>query len=358
MKISSSKSLASAPATKQTKRSNEVKKKILVVGAGFSGAVIARCLAERDYEVDVIDMREHIGGNAYDFINDAGIRIHKYGPHIFHTSNLKVVDWLSQFTKWIPYKHKVKAQLKNGSLVTLPVNQETRQIVGEENIIDTFYRPYTKKMWGMEIEKIDPEVISRVKVREDLNEYYFPDDTFQAMPEAGYTAIFEKILSHPRIKTQLNTKYQSGMNSDYEHVFNSMPIDEYFSYEYGELPYRSIKFHTHTLPVPEIYPVATVNFTHEEPYTRVTEWKKFPNHGSNPGKTTITIEEPCDYRENGYERYYPVKDIEGGNRALYKRYSDSVPAGMTFIGRCGLYAYLDMHQAISSAIEIAKRYQA
>jgi UDP-galactopyranose mutase len=331
-------------------------KKILVVGAGFSGAVISRELSLHGFKVDVIDVRDHIGGNAYDFLNEYGIRVHKYGPHLFHTSNQKVVNWLSQFTEWIPYEHKVKAQLSDGKYVTLPVNKETIEIVGEENILDIFFRPYSKKMWDVEIEKLDPDIIKRVPIRNDLNELYFPNDTFQAMPKNGYTSLFENIFNHKNISLELNKSFTKEMESEYAHVFNSMPIDEYFEYSHGELPYRSVKFHHHTLPIPHVLPVATVNFTHAAPFTRVTEWKKIPGHGNNIAFSTVTIEEPCDYKDNHNERYYPVKDINGDNINTYKKYKAMTPTHMTFIGRCGQYAYLDMHQAINSALATAKNY--
>ena len=304
----------------------------------------------------VIDKRSHLGGNAFDYVNAHGIRVHAYGPHLFHTSNTEVVNWLSRFTEWLPYQHRVKALLADGRLVTLPVNAETAQIAGKENVLDVFFRPYTLKMWGVPLEALDPGILDRVPIRSDMNEFYFPNDSFQAMPANGYTAIFEKIFDHPGITVSLGVTFDSVMDREYSHVFNSMPIDEYFQCCHGELPYRSIRFHHHDLPVPSLFPVATVNFTHSGPHTRVTEWKKLPNHGDNPLVTSITVEEPCDYRDNNYERYYPVKDLHGKNRELFNRYRAMAPENMTFIGRCGLYAYLDMHQAISSALEISKRF--
>jgi UDP-galactopyranose mutase len=327
---------------------------ILVVGAGLSGAVIAIELARRGHKVTVIDQRDHIAGNAYDRINEYGIRVHQYGPHLFHTSNTKVVEWLSQFTDWLPYKHKVKALLANGHYVTLPVNRETVEIVGHDRIIDTFFRPYTKKMWGIDLEKLDPSILQRIPVRDDLNEFYFPNDSFQAMPKEGYTAMFEKILDHPNICVELNKKFNRLMEGEYSHVFNSMPIDEYFEFQHGELPYRSVKFHHHTLPMPSALPAATVNFTHSGPFTRVTEWKKIPGHGIHESYTTLTFEEPCDYKDNLLERYYPVKDLDGLNLEKYKKYRTMCPSHVCFIGRCGLYAYLDMHQAVSSALSITQ----
>lgn len=327
--------------------------KVLVVGCGFSGAVIARVLAENNLQVDIVDRREHIGGNAYDLLNEQGIRIHKYGPHLFHTSNEKVVRWLSRFTEWLSYKHRVKALLADGRHVTLPVNKETADMVGHENIIDVFFRPYTRKMWGIELEQLDSSILERVPVRDDFNEFYFPNDSFQALPKDGYTALFQRMLDHPRIRISLGVAFHKSMEAEYNHVFNSMPIDEYFDYELGELPYRSIKFHHLTLPMPAALPVATVNFTHDGPYTRVTEWKKLPGHGDSMTHTALTFEEPCDYKDNQMERYYPVKDRGGVNLERYRQYKAKVPGHMTFMGRCGQYAYLDMHQAISSALAVA-----
>jgi len=331
--------------------------RILIVGAGFSGAVIARECAAAGHLVKVIDKRDHIGGNAYDYIDSNGIRIHKYGPHLFHTNNEKVVQWLSQFTEWQPYQHKVKAQLNDGTYVTLPVNKETKEIVGEDNVLDIFFRPYTKKMWGKSLDELDPSIINRVPIRDDDNELYFPNDEYQMMPKKGYTEIFHNIFNHSNIEVELNVEFDKSMEEEYDYIFNSMPIDMYFDYDYGELPYRSIKFHNVTLQQPRVLPTATVNFTHDGPYTRVTEWKNIPCHGSNDYTTVLTYEQPCDYKDNDYERYYPVKDLEGTNRETYKKYKDRVDEDkMTFIGRCGMYVYVDMHQAISSALATARRF--
>lgn len=304
----------------------------------------------------VIDKRHHIAGNAFDEINEIGIRVHKYGPHIFHTNDAKVFSYLSKFSEFVDYEHKVKALLTDGRMATLPVNTESAKMVGVENVIDIFFRPYTKKMWGLEIEEIDPEILNRVKIREDDNELYFPNDQFQKMPKYGYSSLISNLLDHKNITISLNTSFDKSMESNYFHVFNSMPIDEYYDLKFGSLPYRSIKFHNFNLPVPKFLPVATVNYTHDGPFTRVTEWKNFPNHGSNKYFTSITIEEPCDFVDNDYERYYPVKDMAGLNRSLYKKYSEIINPKVTFIGRCGLYAYLDMHQAVSSSYKIVHDY--
>jgi UDP-galactopyranose mutase len=331
-------------------------RKVLVVGAGFSGAVIARVLAESGFSIDIVDKRGHIGGNAWDYLNDHGIRIHKYGPHLFHTNNSKVFEWLSRFTDWVPYKHRVKAMLSDGRLVTLPVNRETSAIVGRENLIETFERPYSEKMWGMPLERLDPKVFNRVPFRDDLNEYYFPDDEYQFMPENGYASLFVNILNHPGIRVYLETSFDKSMEKDYLHVFNSMPIDQYFDYCHGDLPYRSIRFHHVDLPLPRVFDVVQVNFTHRERYTRVIEWKNIPGHGVNESFTSLTYEEPCDYRNNALERFYPVKDVDGENRRLYNLYRDMVGPNMTFVGRLGMYAYLDMHQCVSSALKVSEDY--
>ena len=329
----------------------------LVVGAGFAGAVIAHELANDGHQVTLIDERDHIGGNAYDYTNEHGIRIHKYGPHIFHTSNEKVYNWVTQFGEWVEYKHKVKAQLSNGEYVTLPVNKITKEIVGEENILDIFYRPYTKKMWDKEIEELDPNILKRVAVRDDDNEYYFPKDIYQIMPKDGYTKVFEKILDHQNIVIKLNTPFHKDMEPDYQHVFNSMPIDVYYDYRFGELPYRSLKFHNVNLPMVRALPASVVNFTNNSPYTRIAEWKNFPEHGSNDKWTTLTYEEPCDYIDNDYQRYYPVKDIDGINQTIYKTYKEIENTKVTFIGRCGMYVYIDMHQAVMSSLATVKRFK-
>jgi len=332
--------------------------KYLVVGAGLSGCVIARELAKAGHSVDVIDKRDHVAGNAYDYENEHGIRVHKYGPHLFHTNNEEVFEWLSHFTEWVEYRHKVKAQLSDGQYVTLPVNRETKDIVGEENVLDVFFRPYTKKMWGVELDQLNPDIINRVPIRDDYNEEYFPNDKIQYMPRHGYTQMVENILTRHNIHVYLQTEYSSHMNENYDHVFNSMPIDEYFKFKHGKLPYRSIKFETMSLPIPQALPTTTVNFTHHGPKTRVTEWKNIPCHGDNKYITTLTFEEPCDYSENNFERYYPVKDRDGKNRELYKKYKAEIPEHMTFIGRCGLYAYLDMHQAVSTALSTVRKFLA
>jgi UDP-galactopyranose mutase len=247
--------------------------------------------------------------------------------------------------------------LEDGQLVTLPINNETRKIVGEEKLVETFIRPYSEKMWGMKLEDLDPQIINRIPSRKDDNELYFPDDEYQVMPKYGYTKLFENILEHDNISVMLNTEFCKEMEVEYDFIFNSMPIDEYFDFCHGELPYRSIKFTNINLPLPRLFPVSQVNFTHTGPNSRVVEWKNIPNHGINDRLTTITYEEPCDYKDNQMERYYPVKDIHGQNKNLYTKYLGMVKPNMQFIGRLGLYAYLDMHQCINNALISAKNFK-
>jgi len=325
----------------------ERKSNILVVGTGFSGSVIARELADNGYNVTIIDKRSHIGGNCFDEMVN-GVRVHKYGPHLFHTNNTKVVDWLSRFTEWVEYKHKVKAYY-NGKFLTLPPNQHTQNVLGDK-LFNVVYAPYTLKMWGTL--DIDSKVLDRIKIRNDDNEFYFPNDSFQYLPKDGYTKVFENILNHSNIKVLLNTDYNKDLESQYDRVFNSMAIDEYYDYCYGELPYRSIKFH-HRSSNDFAMPTPVVNFTDNNIYTRITKWELFPNHGSGEH---YTLEEPCDYKENNYERYYPVKDVDSINRVVYNKYKSLDNNKVTFIGRCGLYTYLDMDMAIASSLSIANQF--
>jgi len=321
--------------------------KYLVVGAGFAGATVSRMLADLGHNITVIDQRNHIGGNAYDYLNEHRIRVHKYGPHLFHTSNKKVYDWLSGFTEWIPFEHHILALLADGSYVPWPANLNTLDQVPESKYTETFIVPYSTKMWGKYFEQLDPEVIARVKINRDRDNKCFRDD-YQVVPSRGYEAMFAKIFDSSRIKVNLETPFDKSMELEFDHVFNSMAIDDYYDQCYGLLPYRSIKFHHHSLPLPKIHPSPTVNFTNDSPYTRSTEWKNIAGHGDNPFWTSITVEEPCDPAEVNNEKYYPV--LTKANKELYNKYRAIVNDKVTFIGRCGNYVYLDMHQAISSAM--------
>jgi UDP-galactopyranose mutase len=361
---------------------------ILVVGAGFAGAVYARELAEAGHTVDVIDQRDHIAGNCFDYVHECGVRVHKYGPHLFHTSNQRVIDWLTRFTEWLPYEHKVVAQLHDGRYVPVPVNLDTvNQVFGtnlrtadevahylrskvivrdpilnaEDHLYTTlgpeltslFFQPYTKKMWGMDLSQTDAAVVQRLKVRSDTEDRYFPNDQFQAMPKDGYTRLFERILDHDRINVSLGEPYSHETRSNYAYCFNSMPIDAYFDYEYGELPYRSIRFHLTPSALSEAPKQATINYTHTEAYTRETWWHNIAGLWVTKGAQVLkTVEEPCDYKDNHFERYYPVKSADGHNDRLYALYAEraSKDPTISFIGRCGTFQYLDMHQVINQSL--------
>ena len=368
--------------------------KILVVGAGFAGAAYARTLAEAGYRVDVIDRRDHIGGNAYDYRDQNGIRVHRYGPHLFHTNNESVVVWLQRFGEWVPYMHRVRAVLPDGRFVPVPVNLDTINAVFDaglqseadataflariaepisaprnaaeylnsrigRELTDLFFRPYTKKMWTLDLEEMDESVVRRIPLRYDREDRYFPNDRFQMMPRDGYTTIFEAILAHENIAVSLNTAYEKGQERDYSHCFNAMPIDEYFDYAHGELPYRSIRFHHRTEPAGPDRAWSVTNFTDTGPHTRETWWHLIPNHLlQDTGLRTLTREEPCDYKDNDRERYYPVKTADGRYQTVYQRYKTMAEqlGTMSFIGRCGTYQYLDMDQVINQSLAGAERW--
>jgi UDP-galactopyranose mutase len=371
---------------------------ILVVGAGFAGAVVARVLAEAGYTVDVIDKRPHVAGNAYDEIDAQGVRLHRYGPHLFHTSNERVVAWLSRFTAWTPYEHRVTARLPSGAHAPLPINRHTLETVfgrpirdaaeaqallaeraesygrapanAEEylranlgrELTELFFAPYTAKMWGLELAEMDSAVVKRIPIRFDDEDRYFPNDTFQALPTDGYTALISRILDHPRITVTTGCAFERGMMRERAFSFLCCPIDEFYAFRFGPLPYRSIRFHHE--PVHRIAATglsATVNYTDRSPFTRSTWWHHLAGHDLRGGDhVTRTTEEPCDYRENAMERYYPVKTADGRYDARYRAYQALADAddSLEFIGRCGTYQYLDMHQVVNQTRAIAERWLA
>ena len=371
--------------------------RVLIIGAGFAGAVHARTLADAGWEVEMIDRRPHIGGNAYDEVDEAGVRVHRYGPHLFHTNNEAVVEWLRRFGRFVDYAHKVEALVDGARFVPLPVNRRTIEAVFDveladadaaarflrevavpiespanaaehlnsqigQRLTDLFFRPYTRKMWAMDLEEMSAAVVQRIPIRTDDEDRYFPNDRFQMLPERGYTAVFENILDHARIDVRLSTEFERSMPGGYAHCFNSMPIDEYYDNRFGPLPYRSIRFHHERRPDGSAFgQSATINFTDDGPITRETDWSRLPGHRVTPSAVkTVTREEPCDYRDNDLERYYPVKTSDGRYDAVYRQYKALADeeGGMTFIGRCGTYQYLDMHQVINQSLASAERFVA
>jgi UDP-galactopyranose mutase len=366
---------------------------VLIVGAGFAGAVHARELAEVGYAVQVIDRRPHIAGNAYDEAVTTGQRLHRYGPHLFHTSNQMVIDWITRFADFVPYEHRVQALLPCGGVTPLPVNRRTINTVFGTNLrteddvrdflrrqavpiarpanaaehlmahigrtlTDLFFRPYSEKMWGLDLEEMSAAVVKRIPVREDDEDRYFPSDRFQAMPRDGYAALFERVLDHPNISVALSVAFDRAMLAGHAHCFNSMAIDAYFDDVFGPLPYRSLRFHH--MRVAADYALGSavqVNFTDTGPFTRETDWSRLPAHRlRETGNKTVTREEPCDYRDNGMERYYPVKTSDGRFDAAYARYRAlaAKDGRVSFIGRCGTYQYLDMHQVINQSLMSAR----
>ena len=361
---------------------------ILVVGAGFSGAVYARELAEAGYQVRVIDQRAHIGGNAWDYVDAAGVRVHAYGPHLFHSKSRRVIDWITRFGRFVPFEHRVRAKLPDGRLAPLPINLETINLVfgtrferAEEvrghlarvaeriavpanaaeylygqigrELTDLFFRPYTRKMWAMDLEEMAAAVVKRIPLRFDLRDTYFADDETQILPEQGYEALFAAIFDHRLISVELNTAFERADLARVAFCFNAMPIDVCFGHALGELPYRSLRFHHRREQVAAMPTWSVTNFTDAGPMTRETRWDALPGHRvHSTGYQTVTREEPCDYRDNGMERYYPVKTADGRYGALYERYRALAEREqkMRFIGRCGTYQYLDMDQVINQSL--------
>lgn len=369
--------------------------RVLIVGAGFAGAVHARVLADAGYLVRVIDRRRHIAGNAYDYVDETGVRVHAYGPHLFHTKNRKVLNWLEAYCDFMPYKHKVRALLPNGNTAPLPINRDTiniiygtelsdesalrellasksLQIAKPQNaaehlystvgipITDLLFRPYTKKMWGLDLEQMSADVVKRIPLRFSNEDTYFDELDIQVMPVGGYVSLFERLLGHENITIDLDTPFSRDMMQDYLYCFNSMPIDEYYGFCYGELPYRSIRFHHFRDAVRRSQEWSVTNFTDSGPFTRETAWHVLPGHSvSKTDRAIYTREEPCDYRENNFERYYPVKAAGDLNQILYEKYRDLSERDrhkIRFIGRCGTYQYLDMDQVVNQSLVGAARW--
>lgn len=359
----------------------------LIVGAGFAGSVIAERLAEGlGHQVLLIDRRDHIAGNAYDHYDAAGLLVHRYGPHIFHTNAQRIVDYLSRFTQWRPYEHRVLAKV-DGQLLPIPINLATlnalyglsmtsaqaEQFLAEraepvatirtsEDVVvnqigrelyEKFFRGYTRKQWGLDPSALDKSVTSRVPTRTNEDDRYFTD-TFQIMPRDGYTRMFERMIDHPRIDLLLSTDFKQVRHAvKFRHVIYCGPIDEYFDFQLGRLPYRSLRFEHQTLEQERYQPVAVVNFPDPEvPYTRITEYKHLT--GQTHPRTSISYEFPCD---DG-DPYYPVPRPE--NAELYKRYralAEQTP-NVTFLGRLGTYKYYNMDQVVGQALALYRDIEA
>jgi UDP-galactopyranose mutase len=357
----------------------------VIVGAGFAGSVLAERLAsDGGKRVLLCDRRAHIGGNAYDVHNEHGILVHRYGPHIFHTNSADVFDYLSRFTAWRAYEHRVLADL-GGLRLPVPINRTTlnglygldlkndgeaalflasraepRDVIATSkdvvvsqvgtDLYKTFFEGYTRKQWGLDPSELDKSVTARVPTRTSVDDRYFTD-TFQAMPRDGYTRMFEKMLDHDNITVMVDTDFADLRQQKLapRTIFTG-PIDEYFDYQFGRLPYRSLRFEHQTHDMRRMLPVAVVNFPSENvPYTRVTEYKHLT--GQVHPKTSISYEYACAEGDP----YYPIPRPE--NQALYKQYEALARArsDVTFVGRLGTYKYYNMDQVVGQALATYRR---
>jgi UDP-galactopyranose mutase len=356
----------------------------LVVGAGYAGTIMAERLASQcGQRVLVIDRRDHIAGNAHDYYDEHGVLVHKYGPHIFHTNSQKVVDYLSEFTEWRPYEHRVLARVDH-KLLPIPINRTTlnelyglsmrsdEEVEGflsqraepvdyirtSEDVVvakvgrdlyEKFFRGYTRKQWQRDPSELHSSVCARIPVRTNEDDRYFTD-SFQNMPVNGYTAMFERMLDHPLIDVQLKTPYQEVKDEvGYDHLVYTGPIDAFFDYRFGALPYRSLEFELRNEPTPDgsyLLPAASVNEPSEEvPHTRVTEFRRMAAQEAHPS-STVAYEYP---RSEG-DPYYPIPRDD--TRSLYKRYEAlamELP-DVTFVGRLARYQYLNMDQVVGQAL--------
>jgi len=357
----------------------------LIVGAGFAGATLAERIAtQRGETVLVIDRRPHIGGNAYDRHNDDGLLVHQYGPHIFHTNSAQIFEHLSQFTEWRPYEHRVLGVVDD-QLVPIPINLDTVNklynlkltsdelpawfasraehvetirtsedvvvsVVGRE-LYEKFFQGYTRKQWGMDPSELDKSVTARVPTRTNHDDRYFTDN-YQYMPKHGYTRMFEKMLAHPNIKVMTQTDFADIRDEvAYKRLIFSGPVDEYFDFRYGKLPYRSLQFQHETHDVERLLPTGTVNYPQTEAYTRVSEYKHMT--GQVHPKTAVTYEFPSAVGDP----YYPIPRPE--NAALYKKYEALALAtpDVWFVGRLATYRYYNMDQVTGQALATFRRIQ-
>ena len=358
----------------------------VVVGAGFAGAVTAEQLASAGKSVLVVEKRPYPGGNAHDHRAENGIMVHDYGPHIFHTENEKAFRYLSRFTDWLPYQHRVRARIANQEF-TLPVNLTTltellplpradqlaakliaaaapdssitilklRQSSDPDLqelasiIYEKFYLNYSRKQWGIDPDLLDPQVTGRLPVRADHDDRYF-QDKYQGIPADGYTALFKRLLDQPKIEVLYNTDYQEIREQlNYQALIYTGALDSFFKYHFGELPYRSLGFDFSTLPQAQFQPVAVVNYPGAEPFTRITEFKYFTNQRS---PSTIILREFPEKHEPGKNiPCYPIPLKK--NFQLRDRYLSMAQPNVYFLGRLAEYCYYNMDQVTAKALYLA-----
>ncbi|MEO6395093.1 MAG: UDP-galactopyranose mutase [Devosia sp.] len=351
--------------------------RVLVVGAGYAGSVSAERLASAGHDVLLIDKRSHIAGNAFDELDENGILVHRYGPHIFHTNAERVFDYLSRFTRWRPYEHRVLAEVR-GQRLPIPINRTTinrlygldldeagvagffervreprEKLTTSEDVVlnsigrelcDLFFRGYTRKQWGLELAELSAGVAARIPTRSNDDDRYFTD-RFQQMPRDGYAAMFANMLDHSRIRVELETAFAPAMRERFDLVVYTGPIDAWFGYCFGALPYRSLGFAFEHLAIEDYFlPTGSVNFPNSEAFTRITEFKHLT--GQQATGTTIVRE----YPQAQGEPYYPIPRPE--NEALYQRYKAlaAKEAGTIFVGRLAQYRYYNMDQVIAAAL--------
>ena len=379
---------------------------VWVAGAGYAGAVSARALAEKGKRVLVLERRDHIGGNAYDCLDEAGVLIHKYGPHIFHTNDKKAFEFLSRFTQWRRYQHRVIANLPRDNPEAVPAGKKTdgrfffpvpfnldslKNAFGEaegkrlgQKLLDAYpahgqvtilelrqnpdpeisaiadyvyehvFVHYTMKQWGQTPEEIDPATTARVPVRLSRDDRYF-QDAYQGMPAQGYTKMFERMLDHPNIEVRLNTDARPALKEFQGPIIYTGQVDELFDYQYGPLPYRTLDFQFETLPQDVFQSHGTVNYTVDQDYTRITEFKHLTGQ-KLPGVTTIVKEYSRAYTgAEGETPYYAIINPE--NNALYAKYkaeADKKPQ-LHLLGRLAEYKYYNMDAIATRALELAER---
>jgi len=353
----------------------------LIVGAGFAGSVLAERIATQLGKTClIVERRNHIGGNAYDRYDKAGVLIHEYGPHYFRTNSQRIVDYLSQFTDWHAVEYKILSWT-HGSFWPFPINLNTfEQLIGrpsttaemeaklaewrvnvdnpknsEEVIVsqvgwklyEMFFKNYTRKQWRRDAKQLDPSVCGRIPIRTNRDDRYL-SEKFQALPKNGYTSIFQKMLSHPRIEVRLNTDYREvRKHVRFGHLIFTGPIDEYFDHCFGRLPYRSLRFERETLSQEYFQPVMQVNYPNDYDFTRIVEIKHAT--GQKLPETTIVREYPEDFGP-GREPYYPIPAPDA--KALYSKYAEraALEKNVSFVGRLATYRYYNMDQIVGMAL--------